>query len=269
MLRILLVDRNESEIALLDSALRDRGYDAVVWEDGPSEADSPGAFSADGVVLDLEEPLAATEQRIGTLKLVTPSPILGLGTVAIMEAMLETKSFLAVDDVIVRPFQVEELDARLRLLVARRRWLADKAQLYPFVERRQTRVGDGGKPIAPRFGVAIDHRYKCALIGGRAVALSPKEYELLSLLYERQGGTIAVVEIMDRLWPKAQRGSEIQVQQYIYRLRRKLETDPARPRLIVNVKGFGYRLCEPEEPEEEERAASAPDDQTAVQIARS
>jgi DNA-binding response OmpR family regulator len=91
--------------------------------------------------------------------------------------------------------------------------------------------------------IRIDDRAKTVTIGAEPVALSPKEYELLRLLASEPGRVFTNEEIINSLWDGG-RATSSDVKQYIYHLRNKIERDPQVPQLIVNIKGFGYKLAE-------------------------
>lgn len=90
--------------------------------------------------------------------------------------------------------------------------------------------------------VVIDVAAKRVRVRGEPVELSPKEFELLSLLAESPGRVYANDEILQRVWPDNALAGAQDVKQYIYFLRQKLEENPKSPKLIVTVRGFGYKL---------------------------
>jgi DNA-binding winged helix-turn-helix (wHTH) protein len=78
---------------------------------------------------------------------------------------------------------------------------------------------------------------------GERIDLSPKEYELLRLLAGEPGRVFSSREILERVWSEAHTATTKDVKQYIYLLRKKVESDPEHPQLIVTVRGFGYKLA--------------------------
>lgn len=91
-------------------------------------------------------------------------------------------------------------------------------------------------------GVNIDDQAKTAIVEGRVVDLTPKEFALLRLLSSRPGRVFSNEEIIESVWSGSRRASSLDVQQYVHHLRRKVEDNPHHPRWIKNVKGFGYKL---------------------------
>lgn len=88
----------------------------------------------------------------------------------------------------------------------------------------------------------IDPPSREVWLHGEKIDLSPKEYELLRLLAGEPGRVFSGREILEQVWPEAHTATTKDVKQYIYLLRKKVESDPEHPRLIVTVRGFGYKL---------------------------
>jgi hypothetical protein len=80
-------------------------------------------------------------------------------------------------------------------------------------------------------------------VRGELVALTPKEYRLLALLFRRVGAVVTHEEIAAEVWPELGGAvSEESIAQVVARLRRKVEKEPTNPRHVLTVRGFGYRL---------------------------
>ncbi len=95
----------------------------------------------------------------------------------------------------------------------------------------------------PQAAVVIDPRTTEVRVRGVTVNLTAKEYHGLALLYERGGALVTKNELAERVWPEfAGAVSDDSIENLIYRLRRKLEEDPERPRQLLTVRGRGYRL---------------------------
>lgn len=90
--------------------------------------------------------------------------------------------------------------------------------------------------------LALDEAAKQVLLRGTPVELSPHEFELLRLLASAPGRVFSNREILEAVWKGEGFATAKDVKQYVYLLRRRLEEDPQHPRLIVTVRGFGYKL---------------------------
>lgn len=90
--------------------------------------------------------------------------------------------------------------------------------------------------------LALDDVRKYVEVRGEPVELSPKEFDLLKLLCEEPGKVYSNDEILKNIWAEHSFASAQDVKQYIYFLRRKLEENPKQPKIIVTVRGFGYKV---------------------------
>jgi|SRR5690606_4302742 len=97
--------------------------------------------------------------------------------------------------------------------------------------------------VARTAMLRIDNEGKVVWVNARPVHLTPKEYRLLLLLSSQLGRVFSREEILEYVWPERDDVVDpASVKKYVYFLRRKLESDPSRPRLVLNVRGFGYKL---------------------------
>ncbi|MFQ5796263.1 MAG: winged helix-turn-helix domain-containing protein [Candidatus Bipolaricaulia bacterium] len=109
-------------------------------------------------------------------------------------------------------------------------------------ENLQTTNSGTGNPIMKINDLMIDDHRKEVRIRGEAVELSPKEYQLLKLLASEPGRVYSNEEILEVLWPEGGFATSGDVKQYIYMLRSKVEQNSNKPRIILTVRGFGYKL---------------------------
>jgi len=97
--------------------------------------------------------------------------------------------------------------------------------------------------------LSLDNTRKCVHVRGQPVELSPKEFDLLTLLCQQPGKVFSNEEILGAIWPEQGFATAQDVKQYIYFLRKKLERNPKQPQLIVTVRGFGYKVDAVSSPE--------------------
>jgi len=138
------------------------------------------------------------------------------------------------DDYVTKPFELEELLARIRSLLRRRSW-----------EQRQT----GERPIhAPlRLGEAtIDFETHRVQVSGEERQLTKLELDLLEYFSENPGRVLSRVELQEKVWKLDNYPNRRMVDNFIMRLRRHFEPDPKKPRYFVSVRGAGYKFEPPE-----------------------
>lgn len=130
------------------------------------------------------------------------------------------------DDYIVKPFEPEEVLARVRAQLRR---------------AQQLSTTDGNEVI--RSGrVAIDPSIQDVLVDGRRAGLTQKEFQLLHLLGKRAGKAVSRDFLVEQLWAEDELASDKNVAVYIRRIRQKIERDPDAPETLLTVRGYGYRL---------------------------
>jgi len=90
--------------------------------------------------------------------------------------------------------------------------------------------------------LSLDNTRKRVHVRGQPVELSPKEFDLLTLLCQQPGKVFSNEEILSAIWSEQSFATAQDVKQYVYFLRKKLELNPKQPQLIVTVRGFGYKV---------------------------
>ena len=224
--RVLVVEDNPDLAFGLRNNLEIEGYEVEVAQDGPRGLDRARESSPDLVILDLMLPGLDGYSVLRTLRSEGfQQPVLIL-TARGEEADKVMGFRLGADDYVTKPFGVLELLARVEALL-----------------RRVTRHETNGTSARDRFGdVEVDRASHAVFRQGASVSLAPLEYQLLIALYDRRGAVVSRHDLMREVWGHSAMVVSRTVDTHILELRRKLESDPARPRHILTVRKAGYRL---------------------------
>ena len=138
------------------------------------------------------------------------------------------------DDYLTKPFSVLELVARVRALFRRPPARSESWQQH----------GDSQRVSAG--ALSVDRRERCAWFHGTKIDLTTREFDLLLWFTRNPGCVYTRAELLDGVWGKGYDGFEHTVNSHLNRLRAKLEPDPARPELLITVRGAGYKLVIPD-----------------------
>lgn len=221
---ILLVEDDPALALGLNDALTFEGYRVLQTDRGAEGLALLTKEAPDCVILDLMLPDMNGYQVCSQARAAGNStPILML-TARGQEADKIRGLDAGADDYVTKPFSVGELLARVRAVL--RRGVRSSEPLTQF------KVGSA----------TVDVQAQAILRDGERLDASFYEIELLKLLYERQGAPVSRDEILDRVWGTKASPTNRTVDNFVVRLRRKIELLPDRPRHILTVYGFGYKM---------------------------
>jgi two-component system alkaline phosphatase synthesis response regulator PhoP len=141
---------------------------------------------------------------------------------------------LGADDYITKPFSIRELLARVKAVLRRSAAYSEGA------------AGPEGK-LLEHGELRIDLEKRVVTVAGGKIELTAKEYDLLVLFASNPGRAFNRQQLLDSVWGYQFEGYHHTVNSHINRLRSKIEEDPAEPRYIKTVWGYGYRFAEADE----------------------
>ena len=230
MTRILVVEDEEHLAEGLRFNLEAEGFEVETVADGSSAAEllAGSTRDLDLVILDLMLPGVSGFEVLRRMRAAGHFvPVLILTAKDATEDRVRGLEEGA-DDYLAKPFRLDELLARARGLLRRRRWDG---------------VGDEAPPLPVRIGASTLHfdRFELETPEG-VVNLTTREMGLLRALVDREGEAVTRGELLESVWGLRPDTRTRVVDSFVVRLRRYLEPDPSRPRHLLSVRGHGYRL---------------------------
>jgi two-component system response regulator MprA len=223
--RILIIEDDEEILRVLKRVLTYEGYTVDTALTGQVGLTLAREQMPDLIVLDWMLPKMDGLEVCRRLQKLGNQPILMLTAKDTTQDRVEGLDAGA-DDYVVKPFEIEELLARIRALL--RRTAADRVKVLEFAD------------------LALDSSTRKAKRGDREIELTAKEYDLLELFMRHPDQVMTREVIFDRVWDYDFGGESNVLDVYIRYLRQKLEEE-GESRLIYTVRGVGYVMREPEE----------------------
>jgi two-component system, OmpR family, KDP operon response regulator KdpE len=222
MTNVLIVEDEPQLLRALAINLRARRYDVQTAADGTTALTLAGRRPPDLVILDLGLPDIDGIDVIHGLRGWSQIPIVVLSArqdqadkVAALDA--------GADDYLSKPFGMDELLARLRAAL-----------------RRAT--PEDNQPAVTIGAFTVDLATKTVTGGGETVRLTPTEWHLLQVLVRNAGKLVGQPQLLRELWGPGYETQTNYLRVYMAQLRRKLETNPSRPRHLLTEPGLGYRF---------------------------
>lgn len=226
MSRILIVEDDPSMAAGLRDNLEIEGYSVSAAADGMEGLDMITAEQYDLAILDVMLP------KLSGFDLLKKAREKGIATPVIMltakgeeiDRVLGLE--LGADDYVTKPFSLRELLARVKAVL-----------------RRSESTGkDEGSMIMMLGDLRVDFSTYNASRGSAPVDMTPKEFDVLKFLWGRKGETVSRDQLLTEVWGYNDSITSRTVDNFILRLRQKIEEDPAHPKHIITMHGIGYKL---------------------------
>ncbi|MGB1252467.1 MAG: response regulator transcription factor [Candidatus Promineifilaceae bacterium] len=224
--KVLVVDDDVSLTETVVQLLEDDGHQMLVAhtaEDGVKLAISA---EPDLVLLDIMIPTMGGLEACQRIRERSNIPIIFLTALGDVDSVVHGLS-VGADDYLVKPYQPPELLARVMAHLRR---------------------GQREEPSAPNTLVFAGGDFRINLpsrqvnIYGKEIDLTPREFDLLATLVQNAGRVITTNELIQTAWGPKFRDATDNIKPYIHYLRKKIETDPARPHWILTARGVGYRF---------------------------
>jgi len=220
--KLLIADDDPQMVRALRITLAAHGYEVVVAADGAAAIAAAAQSHPDLIMLDLGMPRLDGIEVIQALRGWTSVPIIVVsgrtGSADKVEAL-----DAGADDFVTKPFQVDELLARLRALSRRA-------------------VAANGESVVAFGDVVVDLATKTVTRAGTRVHLTPTEWRMLEHLARHPGALVTRQDLLKEIWGSAQVSDSGYLRLYMSQLRKKLEREPSTPVHLLTESGMGYRL---------------------------
>jgi DNA-binding response OmpR family regulator len=226
---VLIVDDHQPFRAVARELLEGAGY-IVSGEAADAEEALAAVATAqpDIMVLDLALPARDGFSVLEELRRTSDLPVIVLTARGLEQDKIRGLE-LGADDYMTKPFSPRELLARIETVLRRVAHTGGETR-RGVIEAGALRIDTGGRRV---------------FLSGEEVRLTRTEFDLLAELAARRGEALPHETLLEKVWGPEYRGENHYLKVYIGRLRDKLEADASQPRLIVNVRGVGYRLNVP------------------------
>ena len=224
-MKVLVVD---DEIPILDAVaynLRKEGFQPLTAEDAEQCMRLAKSEKPELIILDVMLPSASGFDICKRIRSESHTPIIML-TARADETDRVVGLELGADDYVTKPFSMRELMARVKTVL-----------------RRSNAITGNIEEVIDIGGIHIDsNRYEVS-VNGNPVSLSPKEFDLLKFLARHPGQVFTRQSLLDSVWGPSAFVEDRTVDVHMRWLREKIEADPSQPRLLMTVRGIGYKFC--------------------------
>ena len=220
--RVLVVDDENSIRRYLRAALGAQGFEVYEASNGQEAINGVVANHPDIIILDLGLPDFDGIEVTRRLREWSQTPIIIL---SVREAENDKIAALdaGADDYLTKPFGTGELMARMRVAM-----------------RRMT--GKNDEPVLQVDNLKMDISRRLVTVNDNQISLTPTEYDILRLLLQNAGKVLTHRQLLRQVWGTAYESEMHLLRVNISNLRRKIESDPARPHYLMTESGVGYRL---------------------------
>jgi DNA-binding response OmpR family regulator len=222
--RVLIVDDDPDYISMLKIILRRADFDVSGVLDHQAALEKCGELNPDVILLDLMMPEVDGYGIFEMLRKVTNAPVIFISAAHRPEHLSRTLE-MGAEDYISKPFDNTEIIARIKKVL------------------RQTRENEPLRVhFFPELDLRIDLDAHDVHLRGKPIRLLPREFTLLTILAEHAPRNVPYEKITQMIWGKDTDRTRAHLKTIAFGLRQKIETDPARPEILVNNRSVGYQL---------------------------
>jgi two-component system KDP operon response regulator KdpE len=225
---ILIVDDEPTFRRTLHRSLAASGHSVEEASSGGDAVDILSRSPFQFVLLDLNMPGMGGMTTCGMIRSIAPR--IGIVVLSVRDAERDRVAALdaGADDYLTKPFGLSELIARLHAIYRRMQTNSEE-------EPELLKAGD----------LHMDLSGHSVWLAGKALHLTPKEFELLALLMKNRDRTVANATLLRSIWGPEYGNESHYLRSYVKALRKKIEVDPAKPEYILTEPRIGYRFRNP------------------------
>jgi two-component system response regulator RegX3 len=223
--RILIVEDESSLNEPLAFLLKREGYETAIAETGTDAVEQFERDGADLILLDLMLPEMPGTEVCKRIRATSTVPIIML-TAKDSEVDIIVGLELGADDYVTKPYSTRELLARVRAVL----------------RRSEVDSEDEDESIVQVGDIRMDIDRHTVLVRGNLTQMPLKEFELLEYLMRNAGRVLTRSQLIDRVWGPDYYGDTKTLDVHIKRIRSRIEVTPSSPKLLVTVRGLGYRF---------------------------
>jgi two-component system, OmpR family, KDP operon response regulator KdpE len=233
---ILVVDDEREIVRALRRTLSAHGYTVLTASSGEEALEMVTQHRPDLLLLDLLLPDMSGLEVCRRVRAVSNVPIIVLSVKDTERDKVEALD-LGADDYVAKPFGMNEVLARVRVVL-----------------RRVIQPPSGAEPRFQIGSLSVDFARRRAEVDGQEVSLTPTEYDLLKVFITQRGKILTRQMLLNEVWGAEAHARTHSLHVYVAQLRQKIEPVPERPRLILTVPGVGYRFTDETATEESNEA---------------
>ena len=226
MKKIMIIEDDTIISKELYELLVNAGYEALILKDFSNAKEEILKSNIDLILLDINIPSQNGEQLLKEIRKESNIPV-----IMVTSRASETDEILSIsygaDDYITKPFNPEELIARVNAIIRRcskNNVLSEKAGLI--------KAGN----------LTIDDELKKVVVDGKEVKLTPTEYNILKFLTQNKGKVYSIDEIYTNIWEEESFAAENIIAVHIRHIREKIEVNPKEPKYLKVIWGVGYKV---------------------------
>ena len=225
--KILVIDDDPLLLTLIQQSLEQDNYTVTTAQGGHQGLEMMDKVRPDLIILDVMMPGVSGWEICDHIRKTSTVPIIML-TARGSQSDIVRGLQAGADDYLVKPFHQAELLARVSAVLRR-------VKATPLSSTAPMAFGEGDLIIDPS-----DHK---VTRGGAEIELTPTEFNLLLFMAHRAGRILSTEVIFDNVWSYDTDANVESVKWYVWRLRKKLEENPSKPKYIITERGVGYRFA--------------------------